>query len=44
MTAFNSAREVFPAVAVAGMLGFQKAALFEIENPTERDAPKVRFN
>ena len=44
VTAFNSAREVFPAVAVAGMLGFKRAALFEIENPVEREAPKVRFD
>jgi LemA protein len=43
VTEFNNARDVFPAVAVAGMFGFRKAALFEIENADERAAPKVQF-
>ncbi len=41
--AFNNAREVFPAVIFAGMLGFLPAELFKIEDPTERNAPKVSF-
>ncbi len=43
VTAYNTAREVFPAVTVAGMLGFNEAELLEIENPEERVAPKVSF-
>ena len=41
---FNNAREVFPSSLVAGFFGkFAPAALFEIENATEREAPKVSF-
>ncbi len=40
---YNNAREVFPAVIFAGMLGFLPAELFKIEDPTERNAPKVSF-
>ena len=43
VTSYNTAREVFPAVMVAGMLGFNEAELLEIENPEERVAPKVSF-
>ena len=41
--AFNNKREVFPNNMVAGMFGFTKAALFEIDVEAERDAPKVEF-
>ena len=41
--AFNNKREVFPNNMVAGMFGFTKAALFEIDVEAERDAPKVQF-
>ncbi len=41
--AYNNAREVFPAVVLAGAMGFQPAELFKIEDPTERNAPKVSF-
>jgi LemA protein len=41
--AYNNAREVFPAVVVAGALGFQPAELFKIDDPSERTAPKVSF-
>ncbi|MGC3970640.1 MAG: LemA family protein [Pirellulales bacterium] len=41
--AYNTARETFPNVIVAGFAGFTEARLFEIENPTEREAPKVTF-
>lgn len=41
---YNNAREVFPNVIFAGMFGFQSAELFKIEDPTERNAPKVSFN
>ena len=42
--AYNTAREVFPAVMFAGMLGFQPAQLLAIENEAERVAPKVSFS
>lgn len=41
---YNNAREVFPNVIFAGMFGFQSAELFKIDDPTERNAPKVSFN
>ena len=40
---YNTKREVFPSVRVAGMFGFGAAELFEIENPVEKAAPKVSF-
>jgi LemA protein len=42
--AYNTQRETFPTVLLAGALGFQNAALFQIEDPSERQAPKVQFN
>lgn len=43
VTSYNNAREVVPANIVAGIGGFKEAALMEIENKEERDAPKVSF-
>ena len=40
---YNNAREVFPSNIVSGMFHFSEAALFEVENPGERVAPKVSF-
>jgi LemA protein len=40
---YNTARETFPAVLLAGALGFQAAELFKVDDPTERNAPKVSF-
>jgi len=40
---YNTTREVFPNVIFAGMFGFLPAELFKIEDPTERNAPKVQF-
>ncbi len=40
---YNNKRESFPANLVAGMFGFGPAALFEIEEPGEREAPQVSF-
>jgi len=40
---YNTARETFPTVLVAGALGFGEAALFEVKAETEREAPKVSF-
>ena len=42
VTAFNTQRQVFPAVIFANLLGFTDAALLEAA-PTEREAPKVKF-
>ena len=41
---YNTTREVFPNVFFAGMFGFLPAELFHIEDPTERNAPKVSFS
>ena len=40
---YNTAREVFPAVLIAGSLGFQSAQLFEVEIEEAKQAPKVAF-
>ena len=40
---YNTARESFPTNIVAGMFGFEAAALFVIENEEERVAPRVSF-
>jgi LemA protein len=41
--AYNNRREVFPASVIAGMTGFGPAALFEIDEPGTREAPRVQF-
>lgn len=43
VTRYNTARESFPAVVFAPMMGFQEAVLFEIEKPEEREAVEVSF-
>jgi LemA protein len=40
---YNTTRETFPNVIFAGMFGFLPAELFKIDDPTERNAPKVSF-
>jgi LemA protein len=40
---YNTRQEVFPTNLVASMLGFQRAEFFEIEEATQREAPKVKF-
>ena len=40
---FNNAIQVFPAVLVAGALGFRKRDFFEIENAGDREPPAVSF-
>lgn len=42
--AYNTKREVFPSSIVAGMFNFAPAELFQIENPAEKEAPKVSFS
>jgi len=41
---YNTARETFPNVIFAGMFGFLPAELFKIDDPGERNAPKVQFS
>ena len=43
VTLFNTARETFPAVLIAGLLGFKEAMLFEVDDASARSAPKVNF-
>ena len=43
VTVFNTARETFPAVLIAGLLGFKEAMLFEVDDATARTSPKVNF-
>jgi LemA protein len=40
---YNTAREVFPSSMIAGTFNFKEAALLEIENPVEREVPRVSF-
>jgi LemA protein len=40
---YNTSRETFPAVLLAGALGFAAAELFQVDNAAERQAPKVTF-
>ena len=40
---YNTSRETFPNVVLAGMFGFLPAELFHIEDPAEKAAPKVSF-
>ncbi len=41
--AYNNKRETFPASALAGMFKFTPAALFEVDDPQQRQAPQVSF-
>jgi LemA protein len=41
--AYNTKRELFPTTLIAGMFNFGPAELFEITNPAEKEAPKVKF-
>jgi LemA protein len=40
---YNTAREKFPNNTVAGMFNFAAQEYFEIEEPTHREAPQVKF-
>ena len=40
---FNNKIEMFPSNIVANNFGFKQAEFFEIEEPTEREVPKVSF-
>ncbi len=41
--AYNTKREIFPNVVLAGPMGFKEAVLFKIEDEKEKEAPKVSF-
>jgi LemA protein len=41
---YNTSRETFPNVVFAGMFGFLPAELFHVEDPSEKNAPKVSFS
>ena len=41
--AYNTKRETFPTSVIAGFFQFAPAELFQIENPEEKQAPKVSF-
>src|SRR5262249_23210445 len=40
---YNTAIEQFPGVVVANTMGFRPAALYQLDTPAEREAPKVSF-
>jgi len=40
---YDTGRETFPAVLVAGMFGFGERPYFELDDPQGRDAPRVEF-
>ncbi len=41
---YNTSRETFPTLLIANNMGFKEATLFEIEDQSEKEAPKVSFN
>jgi len=41
---FNTRVEQFPANVIAGMFNFKSGEFFEIEEPAQREAPKVSFS
>ena len=41
---YNTDREVFPSNLIAGMFNFSAAELFVVDNPEQKDAPKVSFS
>ena len=43
VTNLNMTIDRFPTNLIASMFGYQKADLFEIEDPSVREAPKVKF-
>jgi LemA protein len=40
---FNNKVEMFPSNLIAGMFNFQKSEFFELQEPEQREAPKVSF-
>jgi LemA protein len=40
---FNNKIEMFPSNVIAGMFNFRPQEFFEVEDATQREAPKVSF-
>lgn len=40
---YNTSRETFPNVLLAGVFGFTAAELFKVEDAAQREAPQVKF-
>jgi LemA protein len=40
---YNTQREVFPTSIIANMFNFTPAELFVVEDPAQKEAPKVKF-
>jgi LemA protein len=40
---YNNAIQTFPAVVIAGWFGFTPREFFEVEEVTQREAPRVDF-
>jgi LemA protein len=40
---FNNKIEMFPSNVIAGMFNFRQQEFFEVEEPAQREAPKVQF-
>lgn len=43
VTSYNTKRETFPTVILAGIMGFGDAELLKVDDPEERKAPSVSF-
>ena len=43
VTAYNTAREVFPSSMISSSFGFKDAQLYEVEDQASREAPDVTF-
>ena len=41
---YNTQCSVFPSVIIANSMGFHQAELFEIDDPAEKETPKVSFS
>ncbi|QDU72232.1 LemA family protein [Mucisphaera calidilacus] len=44
VTTYETYRESFPPVIIAPLFGFKEAAVWEIDDQAQREAPKVNFN
>ena len=40
---YNTALQTFPTVTLAGIFGFKSSEYFEVEEPSDREVPKVSF-
>ncbi len=44
VTEYNTKRETFPTNILAGMFNFAPAELFVVDNPQQKEAPRVSFS